>query len=82
MNLAVVRDILLWCTVINFAVLLSWLLFFVFAHDWIFRLHSRWFRLQVGEFDAIHYASMAIYKLGIILLNLVPYVALSLVTWR
>jgi hypothetical protein len=42
----------------------------------MYRLHARWFRLPAEQFDAIHYAAMAIYKIGIILFNLVPYVAL------
>ncbi len=79
MNLAIARDVLLWCTAINYGVLLCWFLVFVFAHDWMFRLHGRWFRLPVEQFDAIHYAAMAVYKIGILLLNLVPYVALLIV---
>ena len=47
---------------------------------WLFRLHTRWFRLSVERFDAIHYAAMALYKVGILLLNLVPYVALRVAT--
>jgi hypothetical protein len=35
--------------------------------------------MPVEQFDSIHYAGMAIYKIGIILLNLVPYVALLIV---
>ena len=80
MDLHVVRDVLLWCTVINYGVLLCWLLVFILAHDWMLRLHGRWFRMPVEQFDTIHYAAMAIYKLGILLLNLVPYVALLIVT--
>ena len=79
MDLHVVRDVLLWCTVINYGVLLCWLLVFILAHDWMLQLHGRWFRMPVEQFDTIHYAAMAIYKLGILLLNLVPYVALLIV---
>jgi hypothetical protein len=35
--------------------------------------------MPVEQFDAIHYAAMAIYKIGIILFNLVPYAALIIV---
>jgi hypothetical protein len=79
MNIEILREVLLWCGVINYGVLLCWFLAFTLAHDWMHRLHGRWFRLSVEQFDAIHYAAMAIYKLAIILLNLVPYVALRLV---
>jgi len=35
----------------------------------------------VEQFDAIHYAGMTVFKLGIILFNLVPYIALRIVGW-
>jgi hypothetical protein len=79
MSIAMIRDILLWCAVINYGVLLVWFLFFLLAHDWIYRLHSRWFYLSREQFDAIHYIGMALFKSGILLFNLVPYVSLHIV---
>lgn len=79
MNIALVCDILLWCTLINYGVLLVWFLFFMIAHDWMYQFHGRWFRVSVEQFDAIHYAVMAVYKISIILFNLVPYIALYVV---
>ena len=76
MSIEITRDFLLWCAVTNYGVLLLWFLFFIHAHDWMRRLHGRWFRLADEQFDTIHYAGMAIYKIGIILFNLVPYIAL------
>jgi hypothetical protein len=70
---------LLWCLIINYGILLLWFLVFWFGHDWMFRLHSRWFHMSQERFDSIHYAAMAVYKVGILLFNLVPYVALRLV---
>lgn len=78
MTLETLRGTLLWCALINYAVLLVWFLVFTLAHDGLHRLHGRWFRLSVERFDAIHYLGMSVYKIGIILLNLVPYVALRL----
>lgn len=79
MSIEILRSVLGWCAVINYGVLLLWFLFFMFAHDWMHRFYSRWFRLPVEQFDIIHYAAMGIYKIGIILFNLVPYVALLIV---
>lgn len=78
MTIEMVRSALLWCAVINYGILLVWFLFFILAHDWMYLLHARWFRLSVEQFDMLHYAGMSIFKIGIILLNLVPYVALHL----
>ena len=73
-----IRDFLLWSVAINYGVLLVWFGVFVFAHDWMYRLHGRWFKLQVETFDALHYAGMSVYKIGVMLLNLAPLIALCL----
>ena len=72
------KDVLLWCLAINYGVLLIWFAVFVFAHGWMYQLHTRWFKLSIETFDALHYAGMSVYKIGIILLNLVPLIALYL----
>jgi hypothetical protein len=79
MSIETARDVLLWCTLINYAVLFCWFLLFRVAHDRLQRLHGRWFRLSAEQFDTVHYAGMAIYKVGILLVNLAPYVALLII---
>ena len=68
------------CLCINFGLVLWWFLFFVFAHDFVYRLHSRWFKVSVEQFDAIHYAGLAMYKILIFLFNLAPYIALTVLS--
>ncbi len=79
MSIEIVREFLLWCTVLNYAVVLCWFLVFRLGREWMHRLHGRWFRLSAERFDAIHYGALAAYKVGILLFNLVPYLALRLV---
>ena len=74
------KHVLLWCAVFNYAILLIWFGVFVFAHDWMYRMHGRWFKLSIETFDAMHYAGLSAYKIGILLLNLAPLVALYLVS--
>ena len=76
MNTLLLRDWLLACTAVNYGVLILWFAAFCFLHDALYRLHHRWFRLSEEKFDALHYQGMAIYKIGILLLNLVPYLTL------
>jgi hypothetical protein len=78
MSIEVVRRVLLWCALINYGILLVWFLFFILAHDWMYALHSQWFRLSVEQFDMLHYAGMSVFKLGILLLNVVPWIALHI----
>ena len=79
MTIEIIRGALAWCTLINWGLLLGWFLFLTLAHDWTYRFHSKWFKLSVDQFDTIHYAGMALFKVGIILFNLVPYLALRIV---
>lgn len=79
MSVKEIHDFLLYSLIINYLILLVWFGFLVLAHDFVYRLHSRWFNFSMQTFDTIHYSSMAIYKVGIVLLNLVPLIALCLV---
>ena len=79
MTLEIIRDALGWCTVINFGLLLWWFLFFTLAHDWTYRMHSRWFNLTADRFDTLHYAGITFFKIAIFLFNLVPYLSLRIV---
>lgn len=79
MTIDVIHSALGWCTLLNMGLLLYWFLFFRFAHDWLQRMHGRWFRLSIETFDSIHYVGMATFKIGIFMFNLVPYLALFIV---
>ena len=78
MSIEALRHLLLGSLLINYAVLFVWFFVFVFARGWLHRLHGRWFRLSEPTFDAIHYGGMAVYKIGILLFNVAPFIALCL----
>lgn len=73
-----IKHLLLWTVALNYALLLLWSGVFIFAHDWMYRLHARWFRFSTEVFDALNWAGLAVYKLGIILFNLTPLLAICL----
>jgi len=75
----IVRSVLGWSALINYGVLIVWFLFFIAAHDWMYRYHTKFFTLSVEKFDTVHYGSMAFFKLLVIVFNLVPYLALRIV---
>jgi hypothetical protein len=79
MTLELLMRALLWCAAINYAVLLMWVLLSVLPHDWLYRLVAKRFRLRAGQFDTINFALIGLYKIGIILFNLAPYVSLRIV---
>ncbi len=79
MTVETLREMLGWCSVINIGILLYWWLFVSFAHDWVYRQHSRWFKISVESFDAFNYGGIGLFKLFVIVFNLVPYLALRIV---
>lgn len=78
MSLELTRHVLLWSTIINYGILLVWFMSFVFGYANVRQLHGKWFRLSNEQFDALHYGGMSIYKIGILLFNLVPFLALTI----
>jgi hypothetical protein len=79
MEIEQLRSVFGWCALIHYAVLLLWSGLFLFAHDWMHALHGRWFRIPAEQFDVIHYALLGVFKLGILVFALVPYIALRIV---
>jgi len=80
MTINEIKEALLWCVILNYALLLIWGAIFIFFHDWAYRILTRWFKLSVESFDAMNLGGISLYKLGIILVNLVPLIALYLST--
>lgn len=76
MNLDFWCRFLLSAVLINYIILMIWFLAIIFARDWIKQVHGKWFNLSDATFDAIHYGGMVVYKVGILLFNLVPLIAL------
>jgi hypothetical protein len=79
MTAEMIRSALGWCTLINWAFLLWWWIWVTLAHDWMYRVHSKWFNISEERFDEIHYKGMGAFKIGTIVFNLTPYLALRIV---
>ena len=78
MNLEQLSNFLLYCTIINFALLWLWAILYLLPHAWWYAAAHRMFRISAEQLDAISLAGIILYKLGILLFNLVPYLSLRL----
>ena len=67
------------CLVINFGVLLVWLLFLSLGGELVRRLHGHWFDILKPAFEQMHDAGMALSKMTTLMFNAVPHVALHLI---
>jgi len=79
MSIVQVRDALLWCVIINAGFLAVWLILVLMWPEWLNHLVRKLFRVPTEQVDAINYAGIVLYKMGIILFFLTPYVALRIV---
>jgi hypothetical protein len=79
MSVEILSRFLLWCAVVNYALLIVWFLAFLLARGWIYGMHNKLFRVSVEQFNAINYAGIAFYKILILVFNLIPYIALRII---
>jgi hypothetical protein len=49
-----------------------------FAGDWVYQIHSKWFSISRDAFNVAIYSFIGLYKILIIMFNLVPWIALSI----
>ena len=66
-----------WCTVINLAMLIISTVIYALFKNSIAKLHGMLFNINEEDINLIYYKYLGGYKIGIILLNLVPYIALK-----
>jgi hypothetical protein len=78
MDIITLQNTLLWCAVINYGVLVLWVLLYLFAGDCVYRI-GKLYRLPREQFDAFQFGGIIVYKLAIIFFALVPYIVLRFI---
>ena len=79
MSITAIQNVFLWCVLINYGVLALWSLLMILPRGWLHQLSGRWYRISPEQFDTFNFAGLVLYKILIILFNLVPYIALLIV---
>ena len=79
MDIDTVRAFFMWCTIINGGLLILSSLICACAGDWVHRRHSKWFPMSREAFNVAIYSFIGLYKIFVLVFNLVPYVALLIV---
>jgi len=67
-----------WCTVINFGVLIFSSIALVVVREPITRIHAKMFGMKESGLSTVYFQYLGNYKIAILVLNLVPYIALKL----
>lgn len=67
-----------WCSVLNIGLLLVSTISVTFLKHIVSKLHSRMLGVEKSQLPPIYMQFLANYKLAIIVLNIVPYIALRI----
>ena len=80
MNLEILRTFFGWCTVLNASLLALSAVLLLVAQDWVCKFHGFWFRLPPEIMTRNIYVVFGVWKILLIVFNLVPWLALVLMT--
>ncbi len=64
------------CTLITAGVFVLAVIFFKFAPDFVYRLHSNWFPVPRETYNVIIYTVLMSFKILFLIFFVIPYVAL------
>ena len=80
MELEALKAFFMWCTIINGSLLVFWSLWLIATPTLVYRLQSRWFPMPRETWNVVIYSFLGFFKLVVIVFNLVPFIALSIMT--
>ena len=80
MTIETLRHFFGWCSLINYVILLLWLFIYLFLKPMLFGVASRLFKMSDEQTRVATYTGMSYFKMGIMLFNLAPYIALRLMS--
>jgi len=78
MDINQITTFLGWCTAINMGILVLAAMFLFIFKGFAVKIHSKMTGVSATKLPALYFSYMANYKIGILIFNLVPYIALTL----
>ena len=79
MDIQTLTSFFMWCTIINAGLLLFMALIYLLAPNLVYRLQSKWVSISRETFDTVFYSFIGFFKVLVIVFNVVPWIALSII---
>ena len=79
MDLHTLTRFFMWCSIINGGLLLLLGCIYLIAPGLTYRLQKFWFPLPEETFTIVFYSFIGLFKIFVIIFNLVPYLALLVI---
>ncbi len=79
MDIQMLTRFFMWCMILNFGLLMFSFLLLVFAGDFMYEKHGRWFSMPRETFNAVLYSFLGIYKIFFLVFSVMQWVALTII---
>ncbi len=79
MDYEMLTSFFFWSSIINIVILLFASVMVKVAGVWIYETHGKWFSIPEDKYLVVIYALLGVYKVLILVFNVVPWVALQIV---
>lgn len=79
MDIQMLTSFFMWCTILNIGFLILSFLIVVFAGDFIYKMHSKWFPMPRETFNVVLYSCLVMYKIIVFVFNVMPWAVLAII---
>ncbi len=79
MDIQTLTKFFMWCTILNLGVLILSSIMCVFFGDFSYRMNNRFFSISREAFNVALVCFIGLFKIFVIVFNLVPYIALLII---
>ena len=79
MDLQTLTTFFMWCTILNLGLLILTTIMCIFFADFSYRMNHRLFSISREAFNVVIISFLGLFKLFVIVFNIVPYIALLII---
>ncbi len=79
MDIQTLTSFFMWCTILNGSLLVFWAIVHMLAPNLVYRTQRKWFPIPRETFDVVFYAFLGMFKIMVVIFNVVPYVVLKII---
>lgn len=79
MNLEQLTELFRWMSIINVVLLMVSVILIILLKDFVYKIHAKLFGVNESNLSVVIYSYLGIYKLLIIVFNIVPYFTLLII---
>jgi hypothetical protein len=79
MAIQTLTEFFMWCTIMNLTLMVFWSAIFLLAPDWVYRTQVKFVPVSREVFNVTLYGFLGLFKIFVLVFNLVPYLALSII---